>query len=42
MKDRSADLAVGDEVRIELAERESDKDPQATTVRPMGRHHVVP
>lgn len=39
---RFADLTVGDEVRIELADRESDKGPQATTVRPMVHHHLLP
>jgi ribosomal subunit interface protein len=32
-------LEVGDEVRLEIAEQESDKGPQATTVRLVGKHH---
>jgi ribosomal subunit interface protein len=36
-----ADLHTGDEVRLELADNESDRGPQATTVRPIGRHHIV-
>lgn len=35
------DLKTGDEVRLELVENESDKGPQATTVRPIGKHHLV-
>lgn len=35
-------LAVGDEVRIALAETESDKGPQATSVQPTGKRHVAP
>jgi cold shock CspA family protein/ribosome-associated translation inhibitor RaiA len=38
---RFAALQVGDEVRIEIADRESDKGPQASTVRPIGKHHLV-
>ena len=38
---RFADLELGDEVRVELAEQESDKGPQATTVRPVGKHHLI-
>ena len=34
-------LAVGGDVRIEYAEGESDKGPQATTVRPIGKHHLA-
>lgn len=41
IESRFADLGVGDEVRIEVADRESDKGPQATTVTPVGRHHLV-
>lgn len=33
-------LQVGSEVRIVTAEGESDKGPQATTVRPIGKHHL--
>lgn len=32
-------LQVGDEVRLVLAEEESERGPQATTVTPIGRHH---
>jgi ribosomal subunit interface protein len=34
-------LAIGTEVRIEYAQNESEKGPQATTVRPVGKHHIV-
>jgi cold shock CspA family protein/ribosome-associated translation inhibitor RaiA len=34
-------LTVGSEVRIEYATAESDKGPQASTVRPIGKHHLV-
>ncbi len=34
-------LEVGAEVRFEMAEGESEKGPQATTVRPIGKHHLV-
>jgi cold shock CspA family protein/ribosome-associated translation inhibitor RaiA len=34
-------LEVGAEVRFVAAEGESDKGPQATTVRPAGKHHIV-
>jgi ribosomal subunit interface protein len=34
-------LEVGDEVRIVVAESESDKGPQASTVKPIGKHHIV-
>lgn len=34
-------LEVGAEVRITVHEQESAKGPQAGTVRPMGRHHIV-
>jgi cold shock CspA family protein len=33
------DLQVGQEVRF--AEAEGDKGPQATWVRPVGKHHVA-
>jgi cold shock CspA family protein/ribosome-associated translation inhibitor RaiA len=36
-----AKLAVGSEVRLEIAYGESEKGPQATTVRPIGKHHIV-
>jgi cold shock CspA family protein/ribosome-associated translation inhibitor RaiA len=32
-------LQVGDEVRVELTGLESTRGPQASTVRPTGRHH---
>lgn len=34
-------LAVGDEVRYVAVEGESEKGPQATTVNPVGKHHIV-
>jgi cold shock CspA family protein len=34
-----ANLQVGDAVHVVVAESESDKGPQASTVRPMGKHH---
>lgn len=34
-------LAVGDEVRLAYVEGESDKGPQATTVTPLGKRHIV-
>ncbi|MBX6322680.1 MAG: HPF/RaiA family ribosome-associated protein [Rhodospirillaceae bacterium] len=34
-------LEVGDEVRLVIAEGESEKGPQATTVVPLGKHHIV-
>ena len=33
-------LAVGDEVRLVVVYGESDKGPQASTVRPVGKHHI--
>lgn len=35
-------LAVGAEVRVSVHDDESDKGPQAGTVRPVGRHHLGP
>lgn len=35
-------LEVGTEVRLVLAEKESLKGPQASTIRLVGKHHVVP
>jgi ribosomal subunit interface protein len=35
-----AALESGSEVRLEVAERESDEGWQATTVRPIGKHHL--
>jgi cold shock CspA family protein/ribosome-associated translation inhibitor RaiA len=34
-------LSLGDEVRVELAPDESEKGPQASTVRQLGKHHLV-
>jgi cold shock CspA family protein/ribosome-associated translation inhibitor RaiA len=34
-------LTIGDEVRLELAPNESDKGPQASTIRPLGKRHIV-
>ena len=34
-------LTVGAEVRLSIIEGESDKGPQATTVQPIGKHHIV-
>ena len=34
-------LNVGDEVRLVVAEGESEKGPQATTVTPIGKHHLI-
>ncbi len=34
-------LDVDSEVRVEIAYGESEKGPQATTVRPIGKHHIV-
>lgn len=40
--DRGFDkLSVGDEVRIEIAGKESSKGPQATAVRKIGKHHLA-
>jgi len=36
-----AKLEVGSEVRLVLAFGESDKGPQASTVTPIGKHHIV-
>lgn len=35
-------LEVGGEVRLVVAEKESGKGPQASTVQPIGKHHIVP
>ena len=35
------DLSVGSEVRIVISETEGDKGPQASTVIPVGKHHIV-
>ena len=34
-------LAVGQDVRVAVDEEESDKGPQASSVTPIGRHHIV-
>jgi len=34
-------LAVGNEVRLVVAEGESAQGPQASTVMPLGKHHIV-
>ncbi|HEX9769638.1 MAG TPA: HPF/RaiA family ribosome-associated protein [Kiloniellales bacterium] len=39
--DGFANLEVGDEVRLVIAEGESDKGPQASTVTPIGKHHLT-
>jgi cold shock CspA family protein len=38
---RFEELTEGCEVRFEVAENESEHGPQATTVRPLGKHHLV-
>ena len=35
------ELEVGKEVRLVVAERESAEGPQASTVEPIGKHHLV-
>jgi cold shock CspA family protein/ribosome-associated translation inhibitor RaiA len=37
-----AKLKIGDEVRVSVHEGESEKGPQAGTVRPVGRRHLGP
>jgi ribosomal subunit interface protein len=34
-------LKVGDELRLVIAAGESEKGPQATTVTPIGKHHLI-
>lgn len=34
-------LSVGDEVRIVIAEGEGEKGPQASTITPIGKHHLL-
>jgi ribosomal subunit interface protein len=34
-------LSIGDEVRLVIAEDESEKGPQATTIKPVGKHHIA-
>jgi ribosomal subunit interface protein len=35
------DLEEGSEVRVVVAEKEGEQGPQASTVKPVGKHHVV-
>jgi ribosomal subunit interface protein len=35
-------LEPGSEVRLVVAEGEGEKGPQASTVQPLGKHHIVP
>jgi cold shock CspA family protein len=35
------DLEIGSEVRIVIAEQEGEQGPQASTVAPIGKHHIV-
>jgi cold shock CspA family protein/ribosome-associated translation inhibitor RaiA len=41
VNDGFAKLDVGDEVRLVVAEGESAKGPQASTVTPIGKHHLT-
>ena len=41
VNDGFANLDVGDEVRLVIAEGESAKGPQASTVTPIGKHHLT-
>lgn len=34
-------LGLGDDVRVVVAEQESENGPQASTVTPIGKHHIV-
>lgn len=34
-------LKEGDEVRVVIAEKEGEQGPQASTVIPIGKHHIV-
>jgi cold shock CspA family protein/ribosome-associated translation inhibitor RaiA len=36
-----AALQAGDEVRLVIAEKEGEKGPQASTVTPVGKHHIA-
>jgi cold shock CspA family protein len=38
---RFKDLEIGGEVRIVIAEKEGEKGPQASTVTPVGKHHIA-
>jgi cold shock CspA family protein len=35
------ELEEGAEVRVVVAEKEGEQGPQASTVKPVGKHHVV-
>jgi cold shock CspA family protein len=35
-----AELQVGDEVRVVIAEGEGQRGPRASTVTPIGKHHL--
>ena len=39
--DKYDQLDVGQEVRVEIAEGESEHGPQASTVQPIGKHHLI-
>ena len=39
--DKFTALAVGAEVRVVVAENESEQGPQASTVTPIGKHHIA-
>lgn len=41
VNDGFAQLNVGDQVRLVVAEGESEKGPQASTVTPIGKHHLT-
>lgn len=41
VNDGFAQLEVGDQVRLVVAEGESQKGPQASTVTPIGKHHLM-
>ena len=41
VNDGFANLDVGDQVRLVVAESESAKGPQASTVTPIGKHHLT-
>ena len=40
MNDGFETLAVGDQVRLVVVTGESEKGPQASTVTPIGKHHL--
>lgn len=41
VQDKFAKLDIDSEVRLEIAYGESEKGPQASMVRPIGKHHIV-